>query len=66
MNQKEIALLIVGGVLATTAFFSITPAFYSNLNDGSTTELPGEWYAPKDAPKGGKTRSKKQNRTRRK
>ncbi len=62
MNQKEIALLIVGGILATTAFFSITPAFYENLNDGSTTELPGNWYAPK----GGKTRSKKQNHTRRK
>ena len=55
MNQKEIALLIVGGIVAFTAFISITPAFYSNLNDGSTEEHTGEWYAPK----GGKTRSKR-------
>jgi hypothetical protein len=65
MNQKEIVLLIFGGLLATTIFFSMGSEdsmfqFNKFYAPRDTTQISGNWQ-------GGKTRSKtKQNRTRRK
>jgi hypothetical protein len=70
MNQKQIALIILGGVMLTATFFSIRRSdavfqYNQNFMPEDTTRISNDWS---ESTSGGKTRSKKkkQNRTRQK